>query len=88
MHLSNASDHSATKCHEQAYRLYLNDLKSSAKRVDNVHNPFKPAVDQSTLPETFSKLSKTQKEQAIKKFEIACFIAKKPTTFHCLRRFS
>ena len=60
LRLSNASDHSTTKCHEHAYRLYL-----------------KPAVDQSTLPDSFSKLSKIQEEQAIKKCEIAYLIARK-----------
>ena len=79
--MSNASDHSTTKCHEHAYRLYLNELKSCGKRVDNLHNPFKPAVDQSTLPDSFRKLSKTQEEQAIKKFEIAYLIAKKALPF-------
>jgi hypothetical protein len=81
LRLSNASDHSATKCHQHAYRLYVNDLKSSGKRADNLHNPFQPAADQRTLPDSFTKLSKVQEEQAIKKFEIAYFVAKKALPF-------
>jgi hypothetical protein len=66
LRLSNASDHSATKCHQHAYRLYVDDLKSSGKRVDNLHNPFQPAADQRTLPDSFTKISKNQEKKTNK----------------------
>ena len=81
LRLSNAADHSATKCHQHAYRLYVKDLNSSGERVDNLHDPFQPDANQQTLRDNVTKLSKVQEEQAIKKFEIAYFVPKKELPF-------
>ena len=79
LRLSNAKNHAASKCHQHAYELYIKGLKGEAST--NADNCLRPASNQRTLEDGFTRLNEIQLEQTIKKFDIAYFVAKQELPF-------